>query len=182
MTAVDESILLAINGLRAPWIDPIAGFLGEWGFYLYPAAMIVILAIQRRAGAASARDGMLAFLLSLFVTESIVKPLIARPRPTATSLLDQLHVLGAVPSARSFSMPSGSATACAAGAAWIWIRFGPRLGVPAALLAVLVGLARIYAGIHWPSDVVVGLALGAAIAFGVDRYARWAPDRPPTRS
>lgn len=170
---MEESLVVAINGLRTPALDGVLGFLGEWALFAYP---IVLLALaSRRAHGAGARDGMVAFLLALFVSEMVLKPLIGRARPTAIpALLERLHVLGSVPSARSFSMPSGTAAACAAGAAWLWIRFGPRAGVPAALLAILAGFARLYAGVHWPSDVVVGAALGIAIAVGVDRHARWA--------
>jgi membrane-associated phospholipid phosphatase len=172
---VDEALLLAINGLRSPELDAIFGPIGDWGLYAYPALLLVLLAIRRRPAAPTARDGIFAWLVALFVAESVLKPLIARARPTALpALLERLAVLGTVPSARSFSMPSGSATACAAGAAWIWIRLGWRAGLPAALFALVVSLSRIYAGIHWPSDLLAGLAIGALIAAALDRFSRWA--------
>lgn len=171
---MDERLLLAINGLRAPWLDRILGPVGEWGLYAYPIALLAYVAVRRdRAAGRIARDGVLAYLAALFVAETIVKPLIARPRPTAIpALLEQLEVLGSVPSARSLSMPSGTATACAAGALWIAMRLGPRAGIPAIALALVASLARLYAGIHWPSDVAAGLALGAVVAWAVDRMSR----------
>ncbi|EIE51276.1 phosphatase PAP2 family protein [Salipiger aestuarii] len=45
--------------------------------------------------------------------------------------------------------------------------------VVAALLAMTVGISRIYLGVHWPSDVLAGWALGAAWALGVWLMARW---------
>ena len=40
----------------------------------------------------------------------------------------------------------------------------PRFRVPLLGLACLVGLSRLYAGVHYPTDVVVGAAAGVAIA------------------
>jgi membrane-associated phospholipid phosphatase len=39
--------------------------------------------------------------------------------------------------------------------------------VPAAVAALLLALARVYVGVHYPVDTVVGLALGALIGLGV---------------
>lgn len=44
--------------------------------------------------------------------------------------------------------------------------------VVAAILTMLVGLSRVYLGVHWPSDVLGGWSLGAAWALGVWLLAR----------
>lgn len=172
----ETSLLLFFNGLRAPWLDPIVGFASDWGLYVYLLALLVVLGVRRtRDDARTARDGWLAFFFSLFVSETILKPLIGRLRPTGlASLREQLHVLGTVPPATSTGMPSGTATACMAGATWITLRFGPRWGAIAILGAILLSLTRLYVGVHYPTDLVAGWVVGALCALGVDRFTRWA--------
>jgi undecaprenyl-diphosphatase len=46
------------------------------------------------------------------------------------------------------------------------------LGIAMAL-TLLVGVSRIYLGVHWPSDVLAGWAAGAAWALGCWLIARW---------
>jgi undecaprenyl-diphosphatase len=76
------------------------------------------------------------------------------------------HQLGP-PSARH-SFPSGH-TATSFACATILAAYVPRLRVPFFLLAALIGLSRIYNGMHYPSDVLAGAILGVLVAFGVVR-------------
>lgn len=168
---MDESLLFALNGLRSAALDPVASFLSEWGLFAFLVALAIRGTWTRTArDLASMRDGWLAFFAALFVSDTVLKPLIARPRPTAVAALaSQLHVLGRVPPPTSTSCPSGTAAACAAAATWIGIRFGPRAGVAAALYGLLISITRIYAGVHWPSDLFVGWLVGVLVALGIER-------------
>jgi membrane-associated phospholipid phosphatase len=174
---MDEAMLLAINGLRTPALDPVIGFLGSWGYLFFPLILSFWMVRERsRAALRDMLDGWLALLLSLFWVESLFKPLVGRARPSSTaSLEDALHVLGRASSSPSF--PSGTATACAAAVAWIWLRHSKGttdrvvLGLTA-LFGVIVSLARVYAGAHWPSDIAAGWICGLATAYAIDRATR----------
>jgi membrane-associated phospholipid phosphatase len=85
-----------------------------------------------------------------------VKLAVRRPRPK----LRGLPPLGSAPSALSF--PSAHATASFA-AATAFGRVEPRTRPPLYALATAMALTRPYLGMHYPSDVVAGAALGIVI-------------------
>lgn len=174
---MDTALLLWINHLRTPALDGTAALLGSWGYLFFPLILVGV-ALRRREAASlrSLLDGWLAYLLALFWVESLVKPLIDRPRPSSVAALEgTLNVLGRASSSPSF--PSGTATACAAVVAWLWLRHRSdavdRVVLAlTALLALSVSLARIYAGAHWPSDIAAGWLAGALTAWGIHRLTR----------
>jgi undecaprenyl-diphosphatase len=63
----------------------------------------------------------------------------------------------------SSSMPSGHASASAAAVVILGYLLGGRWGWAVALLAVAVGFARVYIGVHYPADVLAGAAVGAGV-------------------
>jgi undecaprenyl-diphosphatase len=172
---MDRALFRWIHGLRSPALDPIAGWLSRWGYWIPPVFFLGIFLWRRRAGAVSARDGLLAWFLSVMVAEEWVKPLVKRARPPHDDALRGLvHVLGETPRRGSLSFPSGSAAALFAGATVAWLVLGRRAGLCAMGLAALVALSRVYAGVHYPGDLLGGALIGCAVTVGVWRFSRWA--------
>ncbi len=61
---------------------------------------------------------------------------------------------------RDYSFPSGH-TGSSFAAAWVLYRRLPkRLGIPALALAGLIGISRLYLGVHYPTDVLFGVLSG----------------------
>lgn len=104
-------------------------------------------------------------LLALAIEEVVVgqlKALTSRTRPYLYDL--SVHALGPHPLNGSF--PSGHAAGAAAVVATLAV-LEPRVRWPLALYAFLIGCSRVVLGVHYPSDVIAGWALGAAIGLAV---------------
>lgn len=70
-----------------------------------------------------------------------------------------LHTMPLVRHVADNSFPSDHAAAAGLAAAYVWCR-NPILGTIAVLCAVLIGMARVAAGVHWPIDIVAGYFIG----------------------
>jgi membrane-associated phospholipid phosphatase len=91
----------------------------------------------------------------------VVKRVVRRPRPT----LDDVPALVATPSRLSFPSAHSCSTAAAA------VSYGPLIGRPAmAGVTGLMLLSRVLLGVHYPTDVVSGAALGATVATAVRQW------------
>ncbi|MFE5212045.1 phosphatase PAP2 family protein [Streptomyces sp. NPDC056600] len=171
----DVGLLFEINGLAeaAPtWFDRIMEYVGEYGLPLVIVALGVWCLVRvRRLG----RDGLadresvvasvaaivwmpVAALLAVIVNIPI-RGFVERPRPFMTHR--GLEVL--VEGKDDFSFVSDHATLAMAMAVALFLAHR-KFGVLAILLAVLAGLSRVYMGVHYPTDVAGGFALGTAVA------------------
>ena len=90
------------------------------------------------------------------LVNSLVKALVGRDRP----VIEGHPALGPAPTKLSF--PSAHATSSVAGAVALG-RAAPGARIPLYLLAALICAGRPYLGMHYPSDVMAGVALGYAI-------------------
>ncbi len=112
------------------------------------------------------REELLGLLIALALAHAsvdlILKTLVARPRPFVS--LDGVRLIRTTLSLRvfpsSWSFPSGH---CASSMAAAWVLGAPhrRLRLPLAALVALVAYSRVYLGMHYPSDCLAGLAVGA---------------------
>ena len=158
---LDGRLLVAIQGLHVAWLDPVVSFytkLGDAGL-LWIALSLAMLFYKptRRAGAAA----LMAMALGLLITNITIKPLVERARPWLAWPIEPL-VVERDPN----SFPSGH-TCAAFAAAMAWLRTLPGRGerILVVALAVLMGLSRLYVGVHYPSDVLVGALVGALCAW-----------------
>jgi diacylglycerol kinase family enzyme/membrane-associated phospholipid phosphatase len=114
---------------------------------LWLALAAGIGAIGGRRGRRAALRGVLAVAGASSISSGFLERLLPRRRP---------------PLAAS-SMPSGHATSAAAFATAVSIEF-PELAVPLGALAAAVAYSRVYNGVHYPADVLLGGAIGIGVA------------------
>lgn len=154
----DETVLTWIGDhLRADWLDPLMAVyttLGNGGLVFIVLAVIFLFFRKTRRAGASAAVGLALGALS---TNLIIKPLVARPRPWV--VMEGWETL--VTSSDMNSFPSGHTTAAFAFAAALCVALPQKWAKAAALIAAaLMGFSRLYAGVHFPTDVLAGAAVG----------------------
>lgn len=160
----DSAVLLFIQEhIRCGFLTPImklASLLGDGGF-LWIALIVILLIIGKtRRGAV---DAALSLALASGLNNLALKPLVARPRPY--TVIPELEIL--VEPLTSYSFPSGHACSSFAAATAIAIAFRGKGGAWTLIPAALIALSRNYVGVHYPTDVLVGSAVGALSAAAV---------------
>jgi membrane-associated phospholipid phosphatase len=163
----DHSVERALARDRAPELNKITHYLTDLGETLTVIGAGVVLALAARVLWARWREAVLVFValageVSIFIVTTL---LIHRHRP-------RVPHLDAAPPTSSF--PSGHTAAAVVLYLLIALLLSYRLRNGAArkllwtvavLIPVLVGLARLYRGMHYPTDVLSGATLGAVWLF-----------------
>ena len=130
---------------------------GLFGVIILPVAIIVVLLVMRRKWAASYFAA--ASVLSAGLVQ-LLKNLFARPRP------EDMLVTADIGSFPSGHVANAATMAVVLGfilhRTWVWIA--------GLVYAILMMLSRTYLGVHWVSDTIGGLVLGAGVA-----VILWAP-------
>ncbi len=103
----------------------------------------------------------LAAILARGILTEIVKFAVQRPRPGIA-----LKFVPLIDAPESFAFPSGHAAFFFALASAVWLR-DRRWGNYLLVAAALISIARVFVGVHWPTDVLAGAAIGIASAFAV---------------
>ena len=103
----------------------------------------------------------ISLITEFVINDLILKNIIARNRPFIDYPFD---LLIKIPS--SYSMPSGHSASSFA-VAMVFAFRKEKGSLLMILLASLMAFSRLYLFVHYPSDVIVGIALGTLVAFGV---------------
>jgi membrane-associated phospholipid phosphatase len=173
----DQPILLALHQLATPRVDAFFVSMSKLGYQggVLPANVLIVLWLLYRRRYRDCLFFTLAVVGSLLVNLG-VKSHFARARPELwTSISPEM----------SFSFPSGhamgSATLATAVVLLLWSTRWRWWALSAGLLFVLlVGMSRVYLGVHFPSDILAGWS--AAIAWVLAMHWLVASRAPPPPS
>ena len=177
MAHADEVVFLWINGLVGSF--PLLDRVVEWvvSDYLVPASLaLTLLGLWFVGVERSVRErnqiGVLVALIAMALSSGLVLLInngalfyhgYFRPRPFVD--LD-VSLLFYEPTDSSF--PANTAAASFAIAAAVW-GVNRRVGLALFVAAGLYGFARVYAGVHYPLDILAGAMIGVVVAFLVSK-------------
>lgn len=157
---IDAAILLFVQEyIRCPFLTAVFSFitmLGTAGLISIITCLLLMISKKtRKLGIICA----IALALSFLVNNLIIKNLVARIRPY--EVIEGLKLI--THRASDYSFPSGHTANTCVVAVVIYMLTPKKAGIPVLIFAGLMGLSRIYLGVHYPSDVVFGFLNGAVI-------------------
>ena len=175
MQALDRYLFSLLNGLagRYPAVDAVGRLVAN--DYLVPSAIVLLLVwlwLRGGSGMERARDTatVVNAMAAQFVANLILKGInLAYFRPRPFDALPNVNLVFYRP--WDSSCPSNPATFAFAVAVSIYLG-SRRTGILALCLGAAWATGRVYAGVHYPLDVVAGAALGASVAYWLSRRSR----------
>ena len=159
----DETLCVRMHGaLRHLWLQLFFRAVSWLGNGIFWYSLMLAMLLSRRAEAVGPIVHMVLVGALCTVVYKLLKRGTLRPRP--------YQALGGVAAGAgvldSFSFPSGH-TLHAVAFTLVAGSYYPVLAVPLAIFTALTATSRVMLGLHYPSDVLAGAALGGALAASV---------------
>ncbi|GAB4572708.1 MAG: hypothetical protein Kow0077_12910 [Anaerolineae bacterium] len=163
-SGIGLDIVVALQAGRTPALDALAQgmhFAGGLWFYL-GLLTLMFWAVRRETGI-----HLLVGTLSATVITEFLKQLFQRPRPH----IAHPEAVTALVTQGGYGLPSGHVLiALVTWGVLAWHLRSRWLAILAGLIVVVMGWARMYAGVHYPQDVVAGALVGGLV---LAAYIRW---------
>ena len=177
ISKLDTELFLFLNGLHVDWLDPVMTFISgkiTWTpFYL--VILYLVIKNYKKQSILIIIGIVFLILCSDQISSSVFKPIFERPRPCHNEAIKDFVYLpnGHCGGAYGFI----SSHACNTFALAVFItnimkKYYSKIGYVMYIWASLVAYSRIYMGVHYPGDVIVGAAVGMIVGFVVWRIYR----------
>ena len=180
---IDQQWLLAINGWHSEWADILMWYISKSTTWLPLYALLVGLIVYRfgilspslcregRRGSSLLRVLIIlagfavAVGLSDFISSGIIKPWVCRLRPThEPALAGMLHLVNGYTGGLYGFVSSHAANTMACALLFALLYRNKYATVGLMLWVALNCYSRMYLGVHYPADIIGGLAIGALMA------------------
>lgn len=177
---IDTEILLAINGWHAPWADTLMWIISEKTTWIPLYVLLIGLLVWRyrkpaktgvkwlqRVPACVVMIVVIALAVGVadFIASGILKDWVARPRPSRVPELEGvLHLVNGYKSGQYGFVSSHAANTMAVALLFslIWRN---KIATCGLMLWVAANCySRMYLGVHYPTDILGGLMVGALVA------------------
>jgi len=167
MNSFDLPIFNFLHASADRWflLDWLATLFAVYAGYVMVALFLVTIMKERdrKKRAYAFAWWALAVIVSRGIITQAIHFFYARPRPDMELGIDSVFDYVGAP-----SFPSGHLALYATLVAPMWY-LNRKWGTIYAVVVGLMGIARVYGAVHWPSDVLAGIALALAVTYGVRR-------------
>ena len=172
---LDEQLFLWLNGLHAPWLDTPMYMISGKLFWLPLYAVILFLIIRKYKWQSIPVLLCLGTVIALAdqLTSGIMKPMFERFRPSHSPGLEGLvHHVNNYKGGK-FGFASSHAANTFGLAMYVWWVLKDHYGKIWGLFvwAAVVSYSRIYLGVHFPGDIIVGGAIGLLAGYAMGKAA-----------
>jgi len=137
-------------------IDTLIIFLGEYLAYILAAGIVLFWWQNKKKHPRFLWEAVTAALVSRGIVAETIRFFWERPRPFVEQNITPL-----IEHASSPSFPSGHAALLFAAGTVLYF-YNKTAGIMFLLGAIVVSAARVFAFLHWPSDIAAGAAIGIA--------------------
>ncbi|MBU8878681.1 undecaprenyl-diphosphatase [Bacillus sp. FJAT-29790] len=147
-------------------LDNIMVFITNNAIYIFALTLLVLWVFggksMKRAVLYAGGTGVVALVVNV-----LISLIYFEPRPFVTH-----HIETLIPHAADASFPSDHSTGAFAIAIAMWFRY-KKVGIPMFILALLTGYSRIWAGVHYPFDVLGSLIVAIVVSYVIVKLSRW---------
>lgn len=164
---MDIAILQALEKIRCPFLNVFFGIFTALGEEFIIAGIIAVIYIcfSKRTG-----EQALITVMSASCVTTGIKSAVRRLRPFAANNVSRVEIdnpfVSTLDLDADMSFPSGHATATSSFFTTMSVRCRKPLFIALFIVfTLLVMLSRLYLGVHYPTDVLCGLAIGLSFAF-----------------
>ena len=164
---LDYYLFQQINGLAGhwAWLDYLGIYLAGYLQYPLVGCFLIYLFLgedkqEKLKNQLMVFGALAAALVARFVVATFLHYSFMRLRPFVADIVNQLIIYDGAKS----SFPSGHASFFFALAAVVYL-YNKKLGVWFLIAAALISLARVYVGVHYPSDILAGAMIGILVGW-----------------
>lgn len=153
---MDQYIFYLLNQFAGRWevLDAVAIFAAKYLGYVLIFGLLLFLAKNYKKYWPLVVKAIGAAIVSRFVITEIIRWIWERPRPFVENNVNLL-----ISHEATGSFPSGHAAFYFAIAAVVYF-YNKKAGIAFFATAFLMGIARVFVGVHWPTDILGGAVVG----------------------